>query len=76
MVPDTARPELTWQGQRIFGERLVSDEELSEHLKLLRQQTVLAKFGELALRSDNLVPVFEVMVRPTAYGLGGRRGGP
>jgi PAS domain S-box-containing protein len=28
--------------------------EMSEHLDLLRQQTILAKFGELALRSDDL----------------------
>jgi PAS domain S-box-containing protein len=32
----------------------LSDVEKGDHLELLRQQTVLARFGELALRSDNL----------------------
>ena len=32
----------------------MSDEVKGDHLALLRQQTILAKFGELALKSDDL----------------------
>ena len=32
----------------------LSDRDRDDHLALLRQQTILAKFGELALKSDDL----------------------
>jgi hypothetical protein len=36
------------------GERALGDTEKGGYVELLRQQTALARFGELALRSDDL----------------------
>ncbi len=36
------------------GERVLGDTEKGGYVELLRQQTVLARFGELALRSNDM----------------------
>ncbi len=43
-----------WPQAALFGERVLGDTKESGYAELLRQQTVLARFGELALRSDDL----------------------
>ena len=49
---------------------LLNDAGQSEHLELLRQQTVLAKFGELALRSDDLDEILTEACRLVGEALG------
>ncbi len=44
--------------------------EKDEHLRLLRQQTILARFGELALRSDDLDEILTEACRLVGEGLG------
>ena len=48
----------------------MSDPGKSEHLELLRQQTVLARFGELALRSDDLDDILTEACRLVGEALG------
>ena len=48
----------------------MNDADESEHLKLLRQQTTLARFGELALRSDNLDEILTEACRLVGEALG------
>ncbi len=48
----------------------MSDAGTSEHLALLRQQTVLARFGELALRSDALDEILTEACRLVGEALG------
>ena len=50
--------------------RLLSDEEKGDHLALLRQQTILAKFGELALKSDDLDEILTEACRLVGEALG------
>ena len=48
----------------------MSDEEKGDHLALLRQQTILAKFGELALKSDDLDEILTEACRLVGEALG------
>jgi len=48
----------------------LSDAEKRDHLKLIRQQTTLAKFGELALRSDDLDEILTEACRLVGEALG------
>ena len=48
----------------------LSDAETGGHLELLRQQTILAQFGELALRSDNLDHILTEACRLVGEALG------
>lgn len=48
----------------------MSDAEKSDNLELLRQQTVLARFGELALKSDDLDEILTEACRLVGEGLG------
>ena len=48
----------------------MSDEEKGDHLTLLRQQTILAKFGELALKSDDLDEILTEACRLVGEALG------
>src|ERR1700688_2846814 len=50
--------------------RFLNTEDNSEHLELLRQQTTLARFGELALRSDNLDEILTEACRLAGEALG------
>jgi signal transduction histidine kinase len=52
------------------GAYLVSAEEKSDYLALLRQQTILAKFGELALKSDDLDEILTEACRLVGEALG------
>ena len=52
------------------GAYLVSAEEKSDYLALLRQQTILAKFGELALKSDDLDEILTEACRLLGEALG------
>jgi GAF domain-containing protein len=56
LLEQSAAQWRTRRGDAVFDPRwcLLSDAGKSEHVALLRQQTVLARFGELALRSDDL----------------------
>ncbi len=54
----------------LCGEGFLNDVEKDEHLALLRQQTVLARFGELALRSDDLDEILNEACRLVGEGLG------
>src|SRR6202789_3731234 len=45
------------------GERVLGDTEKGGYVELLRQQTALARFGELALRSDDLEEILTEGVR-------------
>ena len=47
-----------------------NDEEKVNYLALLRQQTILAKFGELALKSDNLDEILTQACRLVGEALG------
>jgi signal transduction histidine kinase/ActR/RegA family two-component response regulator len=53
-----------------FGERVLSDTEKSGYVELLRQQTTLARFGELALRSDDLEEILTEACRLAGEALG------
>jgi len=48
----------------------LSDAEKKEHLEALRQQTALAKFGELALRSDDVDEILTEACRLVGQALG------
>ena len=48
----------------------MSDADKSDHLELLRQQTTLARFGELALRSDDLDEILTEACRLVGEALG------
>jgi signal transduction histidine kinase/CheY-like chemotaxis protein len=48
----------------------LSDRERGDHLALLRQQTILAKFGELALKSDDLDGILTEACRLVGEALG------
>ena len=48
----------------------MNDADESEHLKLLRQQTTLARFGELALRSEKLDEILTEACRLVGEALG------
>jgi signal transduction histidine kinase/CheY-like chemotaxis protein len=48
----------------------VSDAKKDDHLALLRQQTILARFGELALRSDDLDEILTEACRLVEEALG------
>jgi len=48
----------------------VNEVDTSDHSASLRQQTVLAKFGELALRSDNLDEILAEACRLVGFALG------
>jgi hypothetical protein len=48
----------------------LSDTEKGGYAELLRQQTALARFGELALRSDDLE---EILTEALPFGGGGAR---
>jgi signal transduction histidine kinase/CheY-like chemotaxis protein len=48
----------------------LSDEVKGDHLALLRQQTILAKFGELALKSDDLDEILTEACRLVGEALG------
>ncbi|MDQ2804298.1 MAG: ATP-binding protein [Pseudomonadota bacterium] len=48
----------------------MSDAENSDHLKLLRQQTILARFGEFALKSDDLDAILTEACRLVGQALG------
>ena len=52
------------------GERLLNDTEKPDHLKLLRHETTLAKFGDLALRSDDLDEILTEACRLVGEALG------
>jgi signal transduction histidine kinase/CheY-like chemotaxis protein len=54
----------------LFGARLLSDRDKDDHLALLRQQTILAKFGELALKSDDLDGILTEACRLVGEALG------
>ena len=54
----------------LCGACLLSDAEKGGHGGLLRQQTVLAKFGELALRSDDLDEILTEACRLVGEALG------
>jgi len=56
-------------GQRRGGD-VLSDAEKGEHEELLRQQTTLARFGELALRSDDLDEILTEACRLAEEALG------
>ena len=53
-----------------FGERVLGDTEKGGYLERLRQQTALARFGELALRSDDLDEILTEACRLAAEALG------
>jgi GAF domain-containing protein len=48
----------------------LSDRDRDDHLALLRQQTILAKFGELALKSDDLDAILTEACRLVGEALG------
>jgi hypothetical protein len=48
----------------------LSAEEQAEIMKLMRQQTILSKFGELALRSDDLDEILTEACRLVAEAMG------
>jgi GAF domain-containing protein len=48
----------------------VSDEETGDYLALLPQQTILAKFGELVLKSENLDEILTEACHLVGEGLG------
>ena len=48
----------------------MSEEEKGDHLTLLRQQTILAKFGELALKSHDLGEILTEACRFVGDALG------
>jgi signal transduction histidine kinase len=52
------------------GASLLSDKEKGDHLTLLRQQTILAKFGELALKSNDLGEILTEACRLVGEALG------
>jgi signal transduction histidine kinase len=53
-----------------FGERVLGDTEKGGYVELLRQQTALARFGELALRSDDLDEILTEACRLAGEALG------
>jgi signal transduction histidine kinase/CheY-like chemotaxis protein len=53
-----------------FGERVLGDTGKGSDVELLRQQTVLARFGELALRSDDLEEILTEACRLAGEALG------
>jgi signal transduction histidine kinase len=53
-----------------FGERVLGDTEKGGYVELLRQQTALARFGELALRSDDLEEILTEACRLAGEALG------
>lgn len=53
-----------------IGERVLGDTEKGGYVELLRQQTALARFGELALRSDALEEILTEACRLAAEALG------
>jgi signal transduction histidine kinase/ActR/RegA family two-component response regulator len=53
-----------------FGERVLDDTEKGGYVELLRQQTALARFGELALRSDDLEEILTEACRLAGEALG------
>src|ERR1700689_694714 len=53
-----------------FGERVLGDTEKGGYLELLRQQTALARFGEMALRSDDLGEILTEACRLAGEALG------
>lgn len=55
---------------KLCGVNLLSDEEAGNHGALLRQQTILAKFGELALKSDDLDEILTEACRLVGEALG------
>jgi signal transduction histidine kinase/CheY-like chemotaxis protein len=57
-------------GRRRIGVQLLSYAENIENQKLLRQCAILARFGELALRSENLNEVLTEACRLVGEGLG------
>jgi GAF domain-containing protein len=52
------------------GERALGDTEKGGYVELLRQQTALARFGELALRSDDLEEILTEACRLAGEALG------
>ncbi len=54
----------------LCGACVLNDPEKGDHLASLRQQTVLARFGELALRSDNLDGILTEACRLIGEALG------
>jgi signal transduction histidine kinase/CheY-like chemotaxis protein len=53
-----------------MGNDSLNDREGASHLELLRQQTVLARFGELALKSDSLDEILAEACHLVGDGLG------
>src|ERR1700692_1515245 len=52
-----------------MNEQDMTSEDQSDHLNLLRKQTILARFGELALRSDALDDILTEACRLVGEGL-------